>query len=156
MWHVDVVTLLINKVMLSLCLTNKALHHEGVWGSGCIDPGFLDLGTWWRWVVSFTPQPLYPREKAPSTHWIGGWVGPRAGLDNVEKTKFLTLPGLELRPLGHPARSQSLYWLRYPSSYYSLIGVCNYTGALKRTLFLYLGKLSCLQHIGMWTLFSEM
>jgi hypothetical protein len=41
-------------------------------------------------------------------------VGPRAGLDDVEKRKFLTLPGLELRPLGCPARSQSLYRLRYP------------------------------------------
>jgi hypothetical protein len=29
----------------------------------------------------------------------------------------LTLPGLELRPLGRPARSQSLYRLRYPGSY---------------------------------------
>jgi hypothetical protein len=28
----------------------------------------------------------------------------------------LTLPGLELRPLGSPARSQSLYRLRYPGS----------------------------------------
>jgi hypothetical protein len=37
-------------------------------------------------------------EKAPGTHWIGGWVGFRAGLDDVEKRKFLTLPGLELRP----------------------------------------------------------
>jgi hypothetical protein len=35
-------------------------------------------------------------------------VGLRAGLDDVEKRKFLTLPGLELRPLGRPARSQSL------------------------------------------------
>jgi hypothetical protein len=35
-------------------------------------------------------------------------VGPRAGLDDMEKRKFLTLPGLELRPLGSPARSQSL------------------------------------------------
>jgi hypothetical protein len=26
-------------------------------------------------------------------------VDPRAGLDDVEKRKFLTLPGLELRPL---------------------------------------------------------
>jgi len=25
-------------------------------------------------VVSFMPQPLYPRERAPDTHWIGGWV----------------------------------------------------------------------------------
>jgi hypothetical protein len=44
-------------------------------------------------------------------------VGPRAGLDDVEKRKFLTLPGLELRLLGRPARSQSLYRLSYPGSY---------------------------------------
>jgi hypothetical protein len=25
-------------------------------------------------------------ERAPCTHWIGGWVGPRAGLDAVQKT----------------------------------------------------------------------
>jgi hypothetical protein len=34
-----------SKVKLSLCWTNYALHHEDVWGSGCIDPHFLDLGT---------------------------------------------------------------------------------------------------------------
>jgi hypothetical protein len=38
-------------------------------------------------------------------------VGPSAGLDEVEKRKFLILSGLELRPLGRPARSQSLYRL---------------------------------------------
>jgi hypothetical protein len=43
-------------------------------------------------------------------------VGPRAGLDDVEKRKFLTLPGLELQPLGRQARSQSLYRLHYPGS----------------------------------------
>jgi hypothetical protein len=32
----------------------------------------------------------------------------------MEKWKFLTLPGLELRPLGRAARSQSLHRLRYP------------------------------------------
>jgi hypothetical protein len=40
-------------------------------------------------------------------------VDPRAGLHEIEKRNFLTLPGLELRPLGLPARSQSLYRLRY-------------------------------------------
>jgi hypothetical protein len=40
--------------------------------------------------------PLYPRERAPGTHFIGGWVDPRAGLDDVEKWKFFTLSGLEL------------------------------------------------------------
>jgi hypothetical protein len=32
------------------------------------------------------------------------WVGPRAGLDDMEKLKFLTLPGLELRPFRRPVR----------------------------------------------------
>jgi hypothetical protein len=81
----------------------------------CIDPHFLDLSTSWRWVVSFTPQSLCPEERAPGTHWIGGWVDLRVGLDDVEKRKFLTLPGLELRLLGRPARSYSLYRLRYPA-----------------------------------------
>jgi hypothetical protein len=43
-------------------------------------------------------------------------VDPRAGLDGMEQRKFLTLPELELRPLGRPAHSQSLYRLRYPGS----------------------------------------
>jgi hypothetical protein len=38
----------------------------------------------------------------------------RAGLDDLEDRKFLALPGLELRPLCRPARSQSLYRLSYP------------------------------------------
>jgi hypothetical protein len=33
----------------------------------------------------------------PDTHWIRGWVGPTSGLDAVEKTKFLLLPGIEHR-----------------------------------------------------------
>jgi hypothetical protein len=49
-----------------------------------------------------------PPGKGPGTHWIGGRVDPRAGLDDVEKRKFLTLPGLELRLLVRPARSQFL------------------------------------------------
>jgi hypothetical protein len=44
-------------------------------------------------------------ERATGTHWIGGWVDPRASLDDVEKRKFLNLPGLGIRSLGRPARS---------------------------------------------------
>jgi hypothetical protein len=58
-----------------------------------------------------------PATLPPGTYWIVGWVNPRASLDDVVKRKFLTLPGLELRPLGRPARSQSLHRLRYPGSY---------------------------------------
>jgi hypothetical protein len=42
-------------------------------------------------------------------------VGHRAGLVDIEKRKSLTLPGL-VRPLGHPARSQSVYRLSSPGS----------------------------------------
>jgi hypothetical protein len=67
-------------------------------GDGCIDPRFLDLGTSWRCVVTFTLRPLYPRRKSPRIHWIGGCVDPRAGMDDVENRKFLPLPGLNSDP----------------------------------------------------------
>jgi hypothetical protein len=52
-------------------------------------------------------------------------VGPRASLDDVEKRKFLTLPGLELRPLGRPARSQSVYRLCYTGSRFVCCRKCS-------------------------------
>jgi hypothetical protein len=66
-----------------------------------------------EWSVS-SPSRFNPGEKATGIHWIGGWVERRGGLDDVEKRKFFILPGLELRLLGRPARSQSLYRLSYP------------------------------------------
>jgi hypothetical protein len=60
----------------SLCLTNYALRHEDVWGSGCMDPHILDLGTSCRWAVSFTSRPLYPWGESPryplDRWWLGG------------------------------------------------------------------------------------
>jgi hypothetical protein len=44
-------------------------------------------------------------ERALGTPWIEGCVGPRVDLDHVKKRKFLTPPGLELRPLGRLACS---------------------------------------------------
>jgi hypothetical protein len=85
-----------------------------MWGSGCIDPRFLDLSTSWRWVVSFMPQPLYPPGKEPPYPLDNRLGGPLASLDDVHKRKFLTLPGLKLWPLGCQAHSQSLYQLCYP------------------------------------------
>jgi hypothetical protein len=47
-------------------------------------------------------------ERAPVAHW---WVDSRAGLEDVEKRKFVTLPGLELEPsLVQPVAN------RYPGS----------------------------------------
>jgi hypothetical protein len=51
---------------------------------------YLQLGTGW-WSASrlchFTLG-----ETDPSTHWIGGWVGPRAGLDAVKNREILLPP----------------------------------------------------------------
>jgi hypothetical protein len=44
-------------------------------------------------------------------------MGPRSGLDDVEKRKFLAPSELELGPLGRPVRSQSLYRLAIPAPY---------------------------------------
>jgi hypothetical protein len=35
------------------------------------------------------PAALYPGERTPGTHWRGGWVGPRAGLDTEVRGKIL-------------------------------------------------------------------
>jgi len=47
---------------------------------------FLNFGARWRWVVNATPRPLYSRER-PGTYCIGGWVGPRAGVDGYGKSR---------------------------------------------------------------------
>jgi hypothetical protein len=40
--------------------------------------------------------PFITLEKAPSTHWIGGWVGPRAGL--TLWSREILFPGIEPQP----------------------------------------------------------
>jgi hypothetical protein len=54
-------------------------------GGGCIDPHFH---TWalagGDWSASL-PSRFTPGERAAGTHWRGGWVDPRASLDDVEK-----------------------------------------------------------------------
>jgi hypothetical protein len=59
------------------------------WGSGGFAPRILltptlDGGD----CPDSRPGRFTLRERAPGTHWIGGWVGPRAGLDAVVKTKI--------------------------------------------------------------------
>jgi hypothetical protein len=44
--------------------TRRHIPEDGILHSR-IDSRFLDFGTSWRWVVSFTTRPLYPRGKSP-------------------------------------------------------------------------------------------
>jgi hypothetical protein len=76
------------KLKLSLCLT---MHYDmkTYWGSGGRAPRILwrsalDGGEW----SASCPGRFTPRERAPLTHWIEGWVGPRTVLDAVVKRKI--------------------------------------------------------------------
>jgi hypothetical protein len=52
----------------------------------------------------------------PGTHWIGSWVGPRAGLDTVEKRTILTSAENQTPAVEPVARNPSLYRLSYLQS----------------------------------------
>jgi hypothetical protein len=48
---------------------------KACWGSGCIVPHISDIGTRWRWVVSFTRRLLCPQRKSlwyPLDRRLGG------------------------------------------------------------------------------------
>jgi hypothetical protein len=57
-----------------------------------------------EWSIS-RPCRFTTEGRAPGAQWIGDWVDPRAGLDNIAKRKFLALPRLELRSLFRLVRS---------------------------------------------------
>jgi hypothetical protein len=66
--------------------------------------------TIWRWVVSFTPRPLYSREKVPGNHYKWRLLGLTAGLDVVTKSKkSLPLKGIE-RSSSSPQTSRCTDW----------------------------------------------
>jgi hypothetical protein len=75
------------KVFPVLFYFTWAPHHEGVLGSGGTAPRILDSALdGGEWLASRTCR-LTPKERALGTHWIGGLVDLRAGLDMVVKRK---------------------------------------------------------------------
>jgi hypothetical protein len=69
---------------------------KAYWGSGGIAPRIPDLSTRCRWVVSFTPWPLYPQGKSlwyPLERRLGGTQSrfERGGEEKISQP----LPGLE-------------------------------------------------------------
>jgi hypothetical protein len=71
---------------MPLCLTKHhamKTYREWRYSSTHYLTSALDGGEW----SASRPGRFTPRERAPATHWIGGWVGPRACLDMVSKIK---------------------------------------------------------------------
>jgi hypothetical protein len=91
----------------------QAPCHEGVLGEWRYSPtqsltSVLDGGEW----SASRPSCLTPRERAPNTHWIGGWVGPRANLDMVLKRKIPSSlwESNPCHPTVQPIASCYTYW----------------------------------------------
>jgi hypothetical protein len=72
--------------LLSFCQLsgNKKIKFSGAWRG---EAHFLGLGTSWRWVVRFTPRPLYPRGKSPRYPLDRGLGGPQSRSGRSEKRK---------------------------------------------------------------------
>jgi hypothetical protein len=67
----------------------------------------------WRWVVSYTRRLIYSQEEAPgSNEYETGWI--RKSVCLTQELEILDSTELEIRLLGLPDRSQSLYRLLYP------------------------------------------
>jgi hypothetical protein len=69
---------------MSLCVINKALRHQDVRENGGIAPSFLTSALYGGERSASRPGRLISGERVPGTHSIGGWVGPRAGLDAMD------------------------------------------------------------------------
>jgi hypothetical protein len=90
---------------LRLC-TGRTAHR----GSRGIALLFHDHGTRWGWAVSVTPRPLFtPGKDAVPIVQEAGWApGPVwTGAEKLAPTR--------IRSPDRPVRSQSQYWLRYPT-----------------------------------------
>jgi len=91
---------------LRLCSGRTAL--KGSRGIGLL---FLDHDTRMGWGVSVTPRSLFTPQEKPSTHYTGGLVGPRAGLDRCGKSH--SLPAFDPRTV-QPVASRYTDWATRP------------------------------------------
>jgi hypothetical protein len=108
--------------------TTPLCKGKSVWGNRGIAPLFLTSALDGGERSASRPCRFIPEGRAPGTHWIGGWVGPRAGLDAVKHRK-ISCPFKESNP-EHVAISTELSRLHN--------GAFNFTGH-----FLFLRKHAC-------------
>jgi hypothetical protein len=97
--HEDVCCLIRNYDIKIYCEVEVKLH--------AVLTSVLGGGDW----QASRPSHFTPGVKATDTPWIGGWVGPTAGLDAVAKRESRCSAG-DRTPVVQPA-AHSLSWLSY-------------------------------------------
>jgi hypothetical protein len=65
------------------------------------------------------PAAFYPRGKDPRYHWIGGWVGPRAGLD-AETRRKSSAPVGDRTPIVQPVVRHYTAWATAAPVFFAL------------------------------------
>jgi hypothetical protein len=80
------------------------------WESGGIAPPFLISALDGREWSPSSPGRFNPGEGPPRIHWIGGWMGPGAGLDDVDKRKIFA-PAENRNPAIHPVARRYTNWV---------------------------------------------
>jgi len=71
---------------------NYSARNEDASASRGLAPCILVPDTKWRWMVSFMPRPLYPRENSPGTHNIGARGESKPILTRRQREKIPSLP----------------------------------------------------------------
>jgi hypothetical protein len=87
-----------------------------IYKSTILDSRAIDGGGWW----ASRPGRFTPGERAPGIHWIGDCVGPRAGLDAVEKIKISFQLGFEPRPSDEPLYRLQVFMAQYIIKHWGL------------------------------------
>jgi hypothetical protein len=85
---------------VKLCYDRQSKHYVTK-ESGEVDVqiyAFLSSAVVGDELSASHPGLFASREIFADTHWIWGWLGPRAGLDDMKKWKLLTLLGLKIGP----------------------------------------------------------
>jgi hypothetical protein len=99
-------------------------HHamKAYWRSGSIASRILELGTRWRWMVSFTSGQFYPQGKSPwyTLYRRLGGTQSRSGLGGEEKNSQ-PLPGLDILIMQPVAQRHTIKLSRFLTFPYRLL-----------------------------------
>ena len=86
-----------------------------------------NLGTRCGWTVSAMPQLFYPQEEPRHLFQRAGWAPELIWVGFGEEK---SLSPARYRTLDCPARSESLYQLRYPGSFKAVVNTSDYTAGV--------------------------